>query len=296
MKSGFVSIVGRPNVGKSSLLNSLLNTKVSIVSSHPAITRIKILGIYNSQQGQIVFLDTPGFEKSNTELSKNMVRTIFSCVEDSNLVLLLIDAYGWQEYDEKILESLKKFNKKIILVINKVDVVPQREFVLPLIEESLEKHPFLEVVPISARRSDNVTQLIKTIYRHLPDGEEIFPADMKTNIPLEYNIAEIIREKVVNNTYQEIPQSVAVLVEEVKPGNRDKRMLAIRATIIIDRENVKRIIIGKKGDKLKKIGTQSRKELEQLLGKKVFLELWVKVIKDWKNRPDIFRNFGYGNF
>jgi|LSQX01.2.fsa_nt_gb GTP-binding protein Era len=296
MKSGFVSIVGRPNVGKSSLLNSLLNTKVSIVSSHPAITRIKILGIYNSQQGQIVFLDTPGFEKSNTELSKNMVRTIFSCVEDSNLVLLLIDAYGWQEYDEKILESLKRFNKKIILVINKVDVVPQREFVLPLIEESLEKHPFLEVVPISARRSDNVTQLIKTIYRHLPDGEEIFPADMKTNIPLEYNIAEIIREKVVNNTYQEIPQSVAVLVEEVKPGNRDKRMLAIRATIIIDRENVKRIIIGKKGDKLKKIGTQSRKELEQLLGKKVFLELWVKVIKDWKNRPDIFRNFGYGNF
>ena len=225
-----------------------------------------------------------------------MVRTIFSCVEDSNLVLLLIDAYGWQEYDEKILESLKRFNKKIILVINKVDVVPQREFVLPLIEESLEKHPFLEVVPISARRSDNVTQLIKTIYRHLPDGEEIFPADMKTNIPLEYNIAEIIREKVVNNTYQEIPQSVAVLVEEVKPGNRDKRMLAIRATIIIDRENVKRIIIGKKGDKLKKIGTQSRKELEQLLGKKVFLELWVKVIKDWKNRPDIFRNFGYGNF
>ncbi|HNS32557.1 MAG TPA: GTPase Era [bacterium] len=296
MKSGFVSIVGRPNVGKSSLINALMQSKVSIVSSHPAITRIKVLGVYNADEGQIIFLDTPGFEKNRSELSKSMSRTIFSCVEDSDIVLFLIDAKGWQEYDEKILESIKKYEKKIILVINKADILDRKEFLLPLIESSFEKHDFLEVIPLSATRKNNVNGLLKAIFKHLPRGEKIFPDDMKTNIPLEYEIAEIIREKIVNSTYQEVPQSIAVAIEELKPGNKDKKMIAIKAAIIIDRENIKPIIIGKNGEKLKAVGSSARKEIEALLGKKVFLELWVKTVKDWKNRPDIFRGFGYGNF
>ncbi len=296
MKSGFVSIVGRPNVGKSSLINAILGSKVSIVSSHPAITRIKILGVYNSKEGQVVFLDTPGFEKNSSELAKSMVRTIFSCVEDSDIVLFLLDANGWQEYDEKILESLKKFSKKIILVINKTDMLSQKDFLLPIIENSMSRYPFLEVVPLSAKKKDNIGELLKAVFRHLPEGERLFPENMETNIPLEYEIAEIIREKIVNSTYQEVPQSIAVAIEEFKPGNKDKKMMAIRANIIIDRENIKKIIIGKNGEKLKAAGTLARKEIEELIGKKVFLELWVKVVKDWKNRPDIFRSFGYGNF
>lgn len=295
-KSGFASIVGRPNTGKSTLINTFLHSKLSIVSSHPAITRIKVFGVYNSEDGQIVFLDTPGFEKNSSELAKNMTRTIFSCVEDSDIVLFLIDANGWQEYDEKILQSLKKFDKKIMLVINKVDILPQKEFLLPLIESSLTRHDFIEVVPVSAAKNQNVDGLLKAIFKHLPEGEKIFPEEMKTNIPLEYRIAEIIREKIVNKTYQEVPQSLAVEIEEIKPGIKDKKMAVVRANIIIDRENIKPIVIGKKGEKLKIIGSAAREEIELLLGKKVFLELWVKVIKDWKNRPDIFRMFGYGNF
>ncbi len=151
-------------------------------------------------------------------------------------------------------------------------------------------------MPLSATKNDNVNKLIEVIFKHLSQGEKFFPEDMKTNIPLEYSISEIIREKVVNNTYQEIPQSIAVEIEEIKTGDRNKKMLVVKANIIIDRENVKRIIIGKKGDKLKRIGSLARKEIEEMVGKKVYLELWVKVIKDWKNRPDIFRSFGYGNF
>ena len=296
MKSGFVSIIGRPNVGKSSLINAIMNSKISIVSSHPAITRIKVLGVYNSPEGQIVFIDTPGFEEKHSELAKSMVRTIVSCVEDSDIVLLVIDAGGWQEDDEKILESLKKFRKKIILVINKTDMLPRREFLLPLIENSFSRHNFLEVVPISALKKENINELLNAIFKHLPVGEKLFPDEMKTNIPVQYHIAEIIREKIVNSTYQEVPQSIAVEIEELKPGNKDKEMLVIKANIIIDRENLKPIIIGKNGEKLKKIGSLARQEIEVLVGKKVFLELWVKVIKDWRNRPDIFRNFGYSSF
>jgi len=151
-------------------------------------------------------------------------------------------------------------------------------------------------VPLSAKKKDNIGELLKAVFRHLPEGERLFPENMETNIPLEYEIAEIIREKIVNSTYQEVPQSIAVAIEEFKPGNKDKKMMAIRANIIIDRENIKKIIIGKNGEKLKAAGTLARKEIEELIGKKVFLELWVKVVKDWKNRPDIFRSFGYGNF
>ncbi|MBN1444498.1 MAG: GTPase Era [Candidatus Omnitrophica bacterium] len=295
MKSGSVSIVGKPNAGKSTLINSLLDCKVSIVSPRPAITRIRILGIYNSEEGQIVILDTPGFEKTRNELGKMMMKAIVSSVEEADVILLLIGAKGWDGDDEKILEMLKKFNKKIILVINKVDKASYKESLLPIIKESGERYGFAEIVPVSALRRSNIDELRKCIFRHLPEGEKMFPEDMRTNIPLEYTVAEIIREKAVNNTYQEVPQAIAVEIEEITKGNKNKNMVVIKAGIIIDRENLKQIIIGKKGAKLKLIGKLAREEIETLLGKKVYLELWVRVIKNWRDRPDIFRKFGYGD-
>jgi GTPase len=295
MKSGSVSIVGRPNVGKSTLINSLLGYKVSIVSPRPAITRIKILGMYNSDKGQIVILDTPGFERTRNELGRVMLKTILSSIDDADIVLMVIEARGWNEYDEKIMESLVKFKKRIILVINKVDSISHKESLLPIIRESHEKYDFAEIVPVSASKNKNIDTLRECIFKYLPEGEKIFPEDMKTNIPVEYAIAEIIREKAVNKTYQEIPQSIAVEIEDMRPGNKNKDMLVIKANIIVDRENLKSIVIGKGGMKLKSIGKLSREEIERFLGKRVYLELWVRVIKEWRDRPEVFRKFGYGD-
>lgn len=294
MKSGFVTIVGKPNVGKSTLINNILNNKISIVSSKPATTRIKVLGIYNSEEGQIIFIDTPGMEEGRNQLGKFMQKMILNSLEETDLILFLIDARGWREEDEKILEILKKTGKKIVLVINKVDLLKEKERLLPLIEESMERHNFVEVVPISALKKKNIDRLIKSIFTYLPEGEQLYPSDMITNLPLEYKISEIIREKVLNKTYQEVPQEVSVEVEEIREGQKKKDIIFISANIIVERDNLKGIIIGKNGEKIKKIGQLAREEIEILLGKKVFLQLKVKVIKDWRNRPDVFRRFGYG--
>ena len=295
MKSGTISVIGKPNAGKSTLINALLGQKVSIVSSHPAITRIRILGIHNSEKGQIAILDTPGFEKIRNELGRMMQKTIINSIEEADIILAVIESRGWQTEDERIMQMIKKFNKKTILVLNKVDLLPHKESLLPLIKESNERYELADIVPVSASKNKNIDALRDTIFRHLPEGDALFPEDMTTNLPLQYIIAEIIREKAVNRTYQEVPQSIAVEVEEMKKGTKNKEMIVIKADIIIDRENLKHIIIGKDGAKLKEIGQLARKEIEVLLGKKVYLELWVKVIKDWRERPDIFRRFGYGN-
>jgi len=295
MKSGFVTIVGKPNVGKSTLINNILNNKISIVSSKPATTRIKVLGIYNSEEGQIIFIDTPGMEEGRNQLGKFMQKMILSSLEETDLILFLIDARGWREEDEKILEILKKTGKKIILVINKVDLLKEKEILLPLIEESMERYNFVEVVPISALKKKNIDRLIKSTFTYLPEGEQLYPSDIITNLPLEYKISEIIREKILNKTYQEVPQEVSVEVEEIREGQKKKDIIfIISANIIVERDNLKGIIIGKNGEKIKKIGQLAREEIEILLGKKVFLQLKVKVIKDWRNRPDVFRRFGYG--
>ena len=294
MKVGTVSIIGRPNVGKSTLLNNLVGSKVSIISSKPATTRIKILGILNDEEGQIIFIDTPGFEKSKNELGKYMLKTIYSSMQEADLVLLLIDATGWREEDEMILDSVKEYTSKVILGINKVDLLKNKELLLPLIDESRKKSDFLEIVPFSALKNKNIDRLKKAIFSHLPEGEPFFPPDKITNLPTHYLIAEIIREKAIMKTYQEVPQSIAVEVEEITEGKKDKSMAVVRANIIVDRENLKSIIIGKNGSKIKEIGRLAREEIELVLGKKVYLELWVKVIEDWRERPDLFRRFGYG--
>lgn len=296
MKSGFVLIVGRPNAGKSTLINSVLNSKVSITSSHPATTRIKVLGLYNSPEGQIVFLDTPGFERKRNELGHVMHKSIVSSMNEVDIILMLIDSRRWREEDEELLGLVKKFNKKTILAINKVDMAAEKELLLPYIQELTAKHDFVDIVPISALKKKNILPLVKTIFSHLGDGERIFPEDMVTNIPVNYSVAEIIREKIINNTYEEVPQSIAVEVVEMREGRGKKGLLYIKANIIIDRKNLKPIIIGKNGSKLKLVGEQAREDIEKALGRKVFVELWVKVVKNWRERPDVFRQYGYGNF
>ncbi|HOM26171.1 MAG TPA: GTPase Era [bacterium] len=297
MKCGYVTILGKPNTGKSTLLNTILKQKVSIVSPKPATTRIKVIGIYNDERGQIIFIDTPGFEEGRNELGKFMLKSIYSSLEETNLILFLIESTGWTNEDEKILEILKKLeNKKVILGINKIDILKFKEELLPLIDESSKKFNFVEIVPFSALKNKNLDSLIKAIFSHLPESEKFYPVDMITNLPLEYKLAEIIREKVLQKTFQEVPHSVAVEIEEMKEGEKNKDMVVIKANIIVDRENLKSIIIGKDGKMIKTIGKLAREEMELILGKKVYLELWVKVIEDWRNKIDVFRKFGYGNF
>jgi len=297
MKCGYVTILGKPNTGKSTLLNTILKQKVSIVSPKPATTRIKVIGIYNDERGQIIFIDTPGFEEGRNELGKFMLKSIYSSLEETNLILFLIESTGWTNEDEKILEILKKLeNKKVILGINKIDILKFKEELLPLIDESSKKFNFVEIVPFSALKNKNLDSLIKAIFSHLPESEKFYPVDMITNLPLEYKLAEIIREKVLQKTFQEVPHSVAVEIEEMKEGEKNKDMVVIKANIIVDRENLKSIIIGKDGKMIKTIGKLAREEMELILGKKIYLELWVKVIEDWRNKIDVFRKFGYGNF
>ena len=200
-----------------------------------------------------------------------------------------------KQEDEKILDCLKEYSDRIILGINKIDLLKNKELLLPLIDESAKKFNFLEIVPFSALKNKNIDRLKKAIFSHLPEGEPFFPPDKITNLPLEYMISEIIREKAILKTYKEVPQSIAVEVEEMREGEKDKSVQVIRANIIVDRENLKSILIGKDGRKIKEIGKLAREEIEVLLGKKVYLELWVKVIEDWREKPDLFRRFGYGN-
>lgn len=296
MKCGYVTILGKPNVGKSTLLNTILKQKISIVSPKPATTRIKVIGIYNSDEGQIIFIDTPGFEEGRNELGRFMLKSIYSSLEETDLILFLIECDGWKEEDEKILEVLKKIdNKKVILGINKVDKLKFKEELLPLIDESRKKFDFVEIVPFSALKNKNIDSLIKAIFLHLPKSEKLYPVDMITNIPLEYRLAEIIREKILQKTYEEVPHSVAVEIEEIKEGEKNKEIIVIKANIIVDRENLKSIIIGKDGRMIKTIGKLAREEIEFILGKKVYLELKVKTVEDWRNKIDVFRKFGYGN-
>ena len=293
-KAGFVALVGRPNVGKSTLLNNILGTKLSIVSPKPQTTRMRILGVKNLPDAQIVFLDTPGVQKGGDLLSKSVLESAVASMEDADVIVMIIEAdKGWTKEDKEIVENyIKKYNKPTILAINKIDKI-QRDLVLPLIEESTKIYDFKEYVPISAIKNINIDELLNTIKKYLPESPPLYPEDMITDLPLKLWIAEIIREKVFFNTKQEVPYSVAVEVESVKEGEKDKNLLIIDAVIYVERENHKGIIIGKKGQMLKKIGSQAREELEFLLGKKVHLNLFVKVKEKWKEDLPLLRSLGY---
>ncbi len=288
MKSGFVSIVGRPNVGKSTLLNRILNKKIAITSDKVGTTRNIIYGIYNEEDTQIVFIDTPGISKSINKLGDNLNKKAYSSFEN-DLVLFLIDiSSGFGKNDLKILNRLKDNNKDVILVLNKVDKIKKEDLIKRIIELK-DLYNFLDIVPISSLNGNNIDELIKVIKKYLKDDIKYFDDDTLTNVTERFMISEIIREKILNLTHEEVPHSVTVSIESIE-FKKDK--VVIDALIIVDRDNLKGIIIGKNGSMLKEIGRLSRIDIEEYLSKKVFLNLYVKTIKDWRNKENIFNDLG----
>lgn len=291
-KSGFIAIVGRPNVGKSTLMNRLLGQKVSIVSPRPQTTRAKIMGIKNLPGAQLIFLDTPGIDKAGGYFHRLMVKTAMNSLEGADLILWMVEAPDPLSRDDKlILESLKSVKSPILLAINKVDLV-EKERLLPTIDRFRALLPFAEIVPISATEGDNVALLESLLVQYLPEGQPLYPLDQLTDQPEQFIIAELIRERVFRLVYQEVPYAVAVLVEQVR--TREGRALTdVEATIYVEKDSQKAIIIGRGGAMLKKIGESARPEIEKLLGTQVFLKLWVKVRSDWQNDDEALKRLGY---
>lgn len=288
MKSGFVSIVGRPNVGKSTLLNKLLNKKIAITSDKVGTTRNMIYGVYNEDDTQIVFVDTPGINKATSKLGEVLNKTAYSSFEN-DLVLFLVDiASGFGPNDNKILNRLKEDEKQVILVLTKVDLI-KKEKLFEEINKLKDLYDFLDIVPISSVKNINISELIQVIKKYLPDNIKYFDDDVITNVSERFLISEIIREKVLNLTREEVPHAVTCLVENME-FKKDK--CYINAVIVVDRDNLKGIIIGKNGQMLKKIGSLARQEIEVLLDKKVYLELFVKVIENWRQKPNLFEELG----
>lgn len=293
MKSGFVSLVGRPNVGKSTLLNSIVGKKVAITSNKPQTTRNIIEGIYNDKDTQIVFVDTPGIHKPKYKLGKYLNKQAYYSINDVDIVVLLVD--GSEELgkgDLYIIEKLKEINKPVILVINKIDKI-KKEDILLKIAEYKDLYPFKEIVPLSALKKDNIKTLVDVLTKYLPDNIKYFDDDTYTNKQLEFLVSEIVREKVFNLTKEEVPHSVTCVVEQIK---KEKDNYSINVAIIVDRDSLKKIIIGKQGNMIKEIGIEARKDLEELLENKVYLELFVKTIKDWRDKEKYLQEFGFKDF
>ena len=291
-KSGFVSLIGRPNTGKSTLLNLLLGEKIAIISSKPQTTRNRILGIKNLPTGQIVFLDTPGVHYSRTKLNQAMVKVALATLQEVDVVCFLIEAdRPDNEENDLILEDFKKVSKPVILVINKIDLVSKGRL-LPIMERYSQLRSFEQIIPISALLGDGVDVLGAELLKILPEGPKFFPEDMITDLSERFLVAEFIREKVIQLTREEIPYSTAVEVEEFKE-REEKNLIVIKAIIQVERESQKGIVIGEKGRMLKEIGRLAREEIEAFLGVRVFLELWVKVEKNWREDPRVLRRLGY---
>lgn len=293
MRSGFVSFVGRPNVGKSTLINQIVGTKIAIISDKPQTTRNIIQGVYNDDDTQIVFVDTPGIHKPTHKLGQILNRGAYYSIEDVDVVCLLVDAKaGLGKGDKYVIERLKDINKPVILVINKIDGLSKDEIFLK-INEYKDLYDFKEIVPISALKNKNIDELIKVIKQYLPDNIKYFDDSMITNRSLQFMIAETVREKILWLTKEEVPHSVTCVVEKII---KDKDKNIINVAIIVDRDALKKIIIGKGGSMIKKIGTMARKDLENILGTKVYLELYVKTIEKWRDREKYLTEFNFNDF
>ena len=289
MKSGFVSLVGRPNVGKSTLLNSLLERKIAITSNVSGTTRNIIQGIYTDDESQIIFVDTPGIHKPQSKLGNLMNKKAYTMADDVDVVLFLVDVEkGYGKGDSFILERLKELDKPVLLIMNKVDRI-KKDKLLELICQYKDLYDFKEIIPVSALKGDNVTDLLNTVKKYLPDGVKYYNDEDITNVSRNFMLAELVREKVLWLTKQEVPHSVTCLVEHFE---EDGDTAHVMVTIIVDRDNLKKIIIGKNGTMLKEIGTSARCDIEELLGKKVFLETYVKTIDNWKDREKYLTEFG----
>lgn len=291
-KSGFISILGRPNVGKSTLFNRLLGEKIAIVTQKPQTTRNRILGIKNVEGGQFIFLDTPGIHKGRTELNRRMVRTAMASGRDADLLLFLIEASSsLVEEEREMMESLRGVKGIPFLVINKIDLV-RKETLLPMMDQYQKLYPFQKIIPISATTGEGVDVLLDEIMKSLPESPPYYPEDMITDQTERFLASEIIREKVIHQSYQEIPYSTAVTIEEFKE-HPEKNLVVIKGTVHVERDSQKKILIGKGGQKLKSIGEMARKELEAFLGSRVYLELWVNVERDWTRNPRALNRLGY---
>jgi GTP-binding protein Era len=290
-RSGFAALVGRPNVGKSTLLNALVGEKLSIVTPRPQTTRHRIIGIVNTPEAQIAFVDTPGLHRGESRgLNKAMNRAAAGALADSDLVVLVVEALRWSKEDGFVLERLKQSGRPAIAAVNKVDGVRPKDRLLPYLAELGARHDFLEVVPVSALKADNVDALVGAIAKHLPVAPAMFPPEEKTDKDERFRIAESIREKLTMELNQEVPYGIAVEVERVADG--EDGQVDVDATIWVDREGQKPIVIGPKGERLKRVGRAARMELNKLLGRRLHLTLWVKVRENWADNARSLRQLG----
>ena len=290
-KSGFVAIVGRPNVGKSTFMNYVLGQKIAIMSDKAQTTRNKIQGVYTKDDAQIVFLDTPGIHKPKHELGEFMVKSAYSALKEVDAVLFMVNVSEKRgPGDDFIIEKLKGIKTPIFLVLNKIDLVTP-EVLLERVESYKDALDFAGVFPLSVLQGNNVNELLEALINALPEGPQYYPADQITDHPEYFVVSELIREKILQLTQEEIPHSVAVTVDKMQKDEFDK--VHVYANIIVERKSQKGIIIGKGGRLLKEIGTRARRDIQQLLGNKVYLELWVKVEKDWRKRKSNLQEYGY---
>ncbi len=290
-KSGFAAMIGRPNVGKSTLLNQVIGQKIAIMSDKPQTTRNKIQGVYTKENAQIVFLDTPGIHKAKHKLGDFMMQVATNTLKEVDVALFLIDAEeGMGGGDRFIAEQFASIRTPVFLVVNKIDRVHPDQL-LPLIASYKELHSFAEVIPVSALNGNNVPTLLEQIIKYLPEGPQYYPADQITDYPEQFICAELIREKILHLTREEVPHSIAVAIEDMKV--EENGVVHISALIYVERDSQKAIVIGKQGQLLKEVGKQARADIEALLGSRTFLELWVKVKKDWRNEDRMLRDLGF---
>jgi GTP-binding protein Era len=291
-KSGFISIIGRPNVGKSTFLNRVIGQKIAIMSDKAQTTRNKIQGVLTVNDAQMIFIDTPGIHKPKHKLGDFMMKVAVNTLKEVDLILFMVNAEeGFGRGEEFILEKFQSVTTPIFLVINKIDQI-HPDNLLPIIESYKEKYDFKEIVPISALEGNNVERLLDQIKSFLPEGPQYYPADQVTDHPERFIITELIREKALHLTREEIPHSLAVVLDKME-RREGKDIIDVMATVIVERDSQKGIIIGKQGGMLKEIGKRARADIENLLGSKVYLELWVKVQKDWRNKMSQLRDYGF---
>lgn len=290
--SGFVTIVGKPNVGKSTLLNHMVGEKIAIISDKPQTTRNKITAILTKDDCQIIFMDTPGIHFPKNKLGEYMVKVAKESLEEVDVILFVVQAdEPISNIEKSIINGFQGMGTPVILIINKIDLI-KKDLILPLIDQYKELYPFDSIIPVSAVNNDGLDIIIERIKQHLPEGPRFFPDDMITDQPEKQIVAEIIREKTLHLLEKEVPHGIAVEIMSMKE-RKNKKIIDILANIYCEKDSHKAIIIGKKGDRLKKIGTLSRMDIERFLGTKVYMQLWVKVKKDWRNKDYYIKDFGY---
>ncbi|HEX7534562.1 MAG TPA: GTPase Era [Syntrophales bacterium] len=290
-KSGFIGIIGRPNVGKSTLLNKIIGEKIAITSHKPQTTRNRITGIKNIESGQLIFVDTPGIHRATTPLNEFMVTAAKDTFRSADILLMVAEAEAVHRDDQFIFESLRTTRLPVILLINKIDLVRKKD-ILPVMDQFQHLFSFSEIIPISALTGDGLSALMEEIWKLLPEGPRYFPDDMMTDRTERFIAAEIIREKIIMLTHQEIPYATAVVVESFKE-DEDKKLLVIQATINVAKNSQKGILIGKNGSMLKEIGRRARQDMEKFFATRIYLELFVRVKRDWTHNAEMLREFGY---